>query len=300
MELTSVADRAGISISLLVLLATCCPQDPVQPPVELAGLHNVVFVTPRVTVGGEPQGDEAFEELRRRGITTIISVDGAKPDVDAARRQGLSYFHIPIGYDGVPAEKAAQLARVADEIQSPVYIHCHHGKHRGPAAAAIVCLASESITQQQAEELMMIAGTSRDYAGLWRDVRSFVRPAPGAALPPLTEIADIDSMAALMAQLDRHFDRVKLCKDNNWNSQASHPDLVPIAEAALVHEGFRESVRKLSPDHSAEFRTWLHAAERNASLLVEAIRHGDTESASKQVKSLQVSCLECHTHYRNH
>jgi hypothetical protein len=36
---------------------------------------------------------------------TIISVDGARPNVDAAKKEGLSYVHIPIGYNGVPRKR---------------------------------------------------------------------------------------------------------------------------------------------------------------------------------------------------
>ncbi len=75
--------------------------------VEARGLHNVHRVSERLFSGSSPEGDEGFRSVRDLGIRTIITVDGAKPDVDRARRHGLRYVHLPIGYDGVPEAQGA-------------------------------------------------------------------------------------------------------------------------------------------------------------------------------------------------
>ena len=59
-------------------------------------------------MGAEPHEDVAFAELAELGVRTVVSVDGAKPQADAARHHGLRYVHIPIGYDGV-SEEAGQV-----------------------------------------------------------------------------------------------------------------------------------------------------------------------------------------------
>ena len=41
----------------------------------------------------------------------------------------------PIGYDGVPREQALRMIKAVQVAKGPVYFHCHHGKHRGPAGA---------------------------------------------------------------------------------------------------------------------------------------------------------------------
>src|SRR5438094_677830 len=86
------------------------------------------------TCGGcsSPDGDEGFHSLQQLGIKTIVSVDGARPEVDLARKYGLRYVHLPIGYDAVPREQALRIARAIRDLPGPVYIHCHHGRHRGP------------------------------------------------------------------------------------------------------------------------------------------------------------------------
>ena len=134
-------------------------------PKELPGLHNVHRATKIVYLGSEPHGEEAFISLKKLGVTTIVSVDGATPDVELAKKHGLRYIHIPTGYDGVDEVATKALTRVAWEIKTPLYVHCHHGKHRGPAAAAIVCLASGTLTHDQAIGLMKTAGTRQGLHG---------------------------------------------------------------------------------------------------------------------------------------
>ncbi|HUG68092.1 MAG TPA: hypothetical protein VMM76_10080 [Pirellulaceae bacterium] len=60
--------------------------EPEKLPTE--HLPNAVRVHDKVISGGLPAGDAAFAELRAMGVKTIISVDGAKPDVKTATKHG--------------------------------------------------------------------------------------------------------------------------------------------------------------------------------------------------------------------
>ncbi|HEX6813982.1 MAG TPA: hypothetical protein VF384_20330 [Planctomycetota bacterium] len=100
---------------------------------DLPGLHNVVVYAPHMISGGQPEGAEGLETLAAMGIKTIISVDGAKPDVEGARRLGMRYVHLPISYDTVTPERQAQLAQAVSSCEGPIYMRCHHGKHRSAA-----------------------------------------------------------------------------------------------------------------------------------------------------------------------
>ena len=99
---------------------------------EIRGIENTFRLSPRLYSGGDPHGVEALAALKELGVRTIISVDGATPDVETARKLGLRYVHLPIGYDGVPREQAVRLVQAVKTLPGPVYVHCHHGKHRGP------------------------------------------------------------------------------------------------------------------------------------------------------------------------
>ena len=283
-------------LCLWLLLLTAAPQ---ETPTELPGLHNLNRASETVFLGSEPHGEEAFASLSQLGIGTIISVDGAIPNVERAKRYGIRCIHIPFGYDGIPGDAASSLARVAREITSPMYVHCHHGRHRGPAAAAIVCMAGGSMDHMQAVQLMARAGTSKDYTGLWRDVMSFSPPDPHDKFPELVEVAEVDSVTAAMARLDRSFDNLKLAAASEWITPDNHPDLVPSSEALLVQEGLHETSRLLTSHHDEQFREWLNETESLAAALCAALKAKDAAIASVRLKAVERACSRCHLEYRD-
>jgi hypothetical protein len=72
--------------------------------IELTGIENLFRLSAGLYSGGQPEGEAGFSDLKRLGIATIISVDGARPDVDRARSIGMRYVHLPFGYDGDDAQ----------------------------------------------------------------------------------------------------------------------------------------------------------------------------------------------------
>ncbi len=131
---------------------------------EEPGLDNVLQLSPRIFSGSQPHGEQGFESLEKLGVKTVVSVDGARPDAQRAKQHGLRYVHIPIGYDGIPRPAALALVRAIREAPGPIYIHCHHGKHRGPAAAAVACMAEGIANTEQARS----AGEGRHQSRLRR------------------------------------------------------------------------------------------------------------------------------------
>ena len=102
---------------LVLILAAGCgaptagPTRPGPTPVEVEGLHNVYRLSDRLYSGGGPEGDAGFAALQTLGVKTVVSVDGAAPDAATAGRYGLRYVHVPVGYDGIPREKAWRIAK---------------------------------------------------------------------------------------------------------------------------------------------------------------------------------------------
>lgn len=261
-------------------------------------IENIHPLTPQLISGGQPKGDAAFSKLAEMGVKTIVSVDGAKPDLELAKKYGLRYIHIPIGYDGVDAEAQAALTHLVREAPGPIFIHCHHGKHRGPAAAAVACMAAGDMNREQAAEFMKLAGTGKEYKGLWRDVAAF-KPLPtDAKLPPLVESVQEDSLAGAMAGLDRAWDGMKLCQAAGWKTPADHADLAPAHEALLVWEGLSES-RRMAENSDPQLVKWLDEAVAEAAQLRQAVQAGDEAAASRQFKQVEAACARCHEQYRN-
>lgn len=271
-----------------------------KPAKEYFQLHNLLKVGERIYSGGEPVGEEAFRQLKDLNVKVVVSVDGARPDVETAEKYGLRYVHIPIGYDGIPEAAGQSLARMVKDLEGAFYIHCHHGTHRGPAAAAAACIADGERTPQAALEILQAAGTSPNYKGLWRDVGTFTPPPAGAEWPELVSVAEVDSLTAAMSQIDRVYDRLKLMQGNDWKTPAEHPDLVPHLEALLMKEAFRESARHLDPKAPEELRRWLKRAEGLSGELEQALQAGHSAAQLDQsFKSMQNSCKQCHDRFRD-
>ncbi len=262
-------------------------------------LQNVRQVTGTVYCGGEPSSEAAFAELVSLGIKVVVSVDGKRPDVATARDCGLTYVHIPIGYDGVDKAAGLSLARLVREHKVPIYIHCHHGRHRGPAAAAIACIAMGSMVHQEALEFLHRAGTSKNYAGLWRSVEQYHAPAADVELPQLVEVSKLDSFVLAMAQVDRGFANLQRCSDARWRSPPNHPDLVALQQALIVKEGLRESRRSRSHSDDPSFSRELAEAELFAQEIEGALRANDHQIASARFLALGRSCNACHQRFRN-
>lgn len=295
--------RRLVLLSSVALLALAAPAAPPQARPEL-GIENLFQATDRVYSGGQPEGDAAFAALQKLGVKTIISVDGTKPDVERAAKYGLRYIHLPHGYDGIPTNTAARLVKAAQTADGPIYLHCHHGKHRGPAAVGLICQATAGWTTNQAVAWLKQAGTSADYAGLFRDNVSFRLPTPeflatlGTNFPSRAEVS---GLVDGMVEVDLRWEHLKEIQQAGWRPPPKHPDLVPAAEALLLREAYRELLRvPESAELGEEFMGLLRKAEAEAAELHAALKAGDdparTEAAAKAAGQ---SCSACHRRFRN-
>ena len=143
------------------------------------------------------------------------------------------------------------------------------------------------------------AGTSKHYAGLWRDVAAYSPPPFDVELPELVAVAEVDSLTAAMAGIDRSYDHLKWSHDAGWSVPPEHPDLVPAQEALLIREGFHEIARLLADDFADEFRQRLRTSEQIARTLESALAVGNHEEATRQFVLLGGSCKQCHATFRD-
>lgn len=268
-------------------------------------LHNVFRVTPDLFSGSAPHNDADFAELRRIGIKTVISVDGATPNVSAARRFHLRYVHLPVGYHGIDAKRQLELARAVRDLPGAVYIHCHHGKHRGPAAAASAAVALSRMTPADAVAFLGRAGTSPSYPGLYRCVETLTAADAAtldAAPADFPEITPLPDFVHAMSQAQDALDHLTEIRDAGWRAPARHPDLVPIAEAGRLENllrGLRDgpNYKKRPPD----FSELLERGQRAAAELENSLaRQAGNNELSQRLEAVELTCRGCHEVYRNH
>lgn len=306
-------------LTTLALLGGCAsdPPPPAAPPGRIAsaavasfseprdlpGLHNVIEVVPGVFSGSEPGSEEAFAQLQRLGVRSILSVDGGAPDLETAHAHDMRYAHVPIRYSAITLEQKLAIARAIDDLEGPVYVHCHHGKHRGPAAAAAGLVSLGALSAPDGVAFMKLAGTSSKYPGLYDCVRE-AAPLTRAQIelvPMPGEVAEVPGFVAAMAQVSRAFENLEVLEQSAWGPSAEHPDLAPASEAGQLADVLRVLTERREPaGQPDEFYDWIAANAGLAQDLESAIVAGeDPQSLSARLQAIDASCAACHSVYRN-
>ena len=276
-------------------------------PRDCPGLHNVVAFYEGFLSGSVPEGAEGFDSLQSMGIKTIISVDGAVPSIDMARSRGIRYIHLPIGYNGFDETRKLQLVRAArDAMRSgPVYIHCHHGKHRSAGAAAAVAASLGWLAPDQAVERMKASGTAPNYTGLYKcATESVILDATviDAVSPDFPEVSQPATFVKSMIEIDVINDHLREIEKASWSVPKDHPDLVPVAEAGRMADLFRllldgEVVRANPPEFADAMRRSADKAQQLEDMLLAGEK--SPQRLSEQLNLLQTSCKSCHARYRD-
>ncbi len=304
---------------LVLAIAAACAQTetrkevgpPLEPPkvtdtkpAEYPGLHQVVAYTADIWSGALPEGEEGFESLARLGIKTIISVDGGATDVEAAEAHGLRYVHLPHGYDGIDVLRRLEIARAVHDLPRPVYVHCHHGKHRSAAAVASTCVALGYLRNEDAEARMHVSGIAAQYKGLFQAVRDS-KPVDEATLKTADDAfparSKVSDMVEAMVEIDFAFENVQHIEKAGWTTPADHPDLVPAAELGRMADHFRNGGETLPADEQRELVEWMRKSYREVADLEDAFVAGKEtrEQLSARFKAIAQNCKDCHAKYRN-
>ncbi|MBL4702442.1 MAG: hypothetical protein JKX85_14425 [Phycisphaeraceae bacterium] len=273
-------------------------------PVNLPGLENVVAFTKSFYSGAVPIGEQGFATLKAMGIKTLISVDGAKPQLKYAKKYGLRYVHLPIGYDAVSKNRSLELARAARDLPGPFYIHCHHGKHRSAGATAVVSVMLGDLTPFAAIKRMHVSGTSLHYKGLFASVSQAVLVSDAvldSASNAFPQVWQTRNLVDAMVAIDQVADHLKAIKAAGWKPPVNAPDLLPIAEAGRLADLLKNLGDDKQVSESAQMRDWILASSADASVLENQLMADKrrTQKLDEQLKRVLYSCTRCHEKYRN-
>ena len=272
-------------------------------------MHNVFQLSEQILSGSEPHGDEAFAELERRGIRTVLSVDGSNPDLELAGRHGLRYVHVPIQYKGIAGDEILRIAKTFRELDGPFYVHCFHGKHRGPAAAAVGrCVLDGAPRDRAIAEMRQWMGTSEGYEGLYQTIATQAIPdaeTTAAYAYDFPSTQPLEGFAAGMSALVRARDALKHLAKRDFGVDPAHPDVSPRNEAKKLH-GYLLACRDTYDYETGaeDFRGWLDKSITDAATLADLFAE-DSRDAARVDRAGAVfgeildTCKRCHAAYRN-
>ncbi|MCC2672127.1 MAG: hypothetical protein K0Q72_4599 [Armatimonadetes bacterium] len=290
-------------LALRALSAADLPAGPLPigaRPIDFPPLHNVVRLSEKLYSGAVPKGEAGFRVLERLGIKTVITVDGVPPDVKTAQRFKLRYVHLPFGYDGCPTPTANRIVKAVRDLPGPVYVHCHHGKHRSPTGAEFARIALDGITNEEAVKELERAGTGKNYTGLYADVLAY-RPPTRAELDAMKAdfpaIAPTPPLVEAMVKIEQRFDRLMKLSKEGWKAE---PGVDAAGEALQLQELYAELNRTRGlKKQAADFRLWMEEGERAGKSLEAALRAGKLDDASMFLGKVAAGCGSCHVKYRN-
>lgn len=271
-------------------------------PEEHAELHNVYHLSEQIVSGGEPLGADGMAKVAAMGVKTILSVDGKIPDREAAARHGMRYVHVPIQYRRISGDELLKMAKMFRELDGPFYIHCFHGRHRGPAAAAVGRLVLDGASREQAlAEMRQWCGASGKYEGLYRTIATATMPTPEQTqayewdFPAAHRLGDFRQS---MVGLTRHWDNLELLGQRGFEADPAHPDLDAVNEAKQFASLFEQGADYTA--HAPEdFNEWMQDSVLESKALLAALERGEAARAKKSLRVLKQTCVSCHASYRN-
>ena len=283
---------------------------PERPPQDWDDLRNVFVLSEHIVSGGEPLGPEAFQRIASWGVRTVISVDGKRPDAENAAAAGLRTVHIPVQYKGLTAEQLLQIAKTYRELDGPFYVHCLHGRHRGPAAAAVGRLVLDGADRGEVlAEMRQWCGTSPKYEGLYRTLASALIPSAAQTSALAFDFPQehrVGSLREGMVGANLAFDNLELLAEGDFQPSADHPDLVARAEATtlrtfLIHCAAEPAMREGPED----LRAWMAACLEGSVTLddqLARLANGDAAALQRAQDAFALvssNCSACHRVYRD-
>lgn len=113
--------------------ATATPGHHQAQKISSSEIAHFYKVTDRLYRGGQPS-DKGFEELKKLGITHIISLRSGSDDAKIQNDETLTFEHIPVSVNPFKKPKEADviqfLKAVTTTSNHPVFVHCREGVDR--------------------------------------------------------------------------------------------------------------------------------------------------------------------------
>jgi len=256
------------------------------------GLPNLLRVDPdlNVWIGGQPHPGIGDAALTRLGIRTMLVVD-APPPLDGAGQWEV--VHLPLKYSGIGPTESSQLAFLLGSMERPIYIHCHHGTNRAPAAAAVGLISTGEWANGQGLALLERAGTKAAFDSLFESVRSASEIPPAQRRAPDEGGTQVDDLAMTMSAVEDAYLALETASMQGWTDPGA------AAEAARLVDLLRTCFETTSMNEDQVFRKLAMGSIEQAGALESSLVDGERGAAREQMLALAATCSACHDRFRN-
>ena len=142
-------------------------------PVEKPGLPNLHRINDGLYRGAQPTA-EGFQELKKMGIKTVVSLRWLHSDRELLGNTGLAYEHIYSKPWNPADEDVVRFLKIAtDKARAPVFVHCQHGADRTGTMCAIYRIAVCGWSKEEAIKEMTDGGYG--FHKTWRNLLHYIR-----------------------------------------------------------------------------------------------------------------------------
>ena len=178
-------------------------------------------------------------------------------------------------------------------MERPIYIHCHHGTNRAPAAAAVGLIATGEWANEQGLALLERAGTKAAFDGLFESVRSASEIPPAQRRVPDEGGMQVDDLAVMMSTVEDAYMALETASKQGWTDPGA------AAEAARLVDLLRTCFDTTSMNEDQVFRKLAMGSVEQAGALESSLVDGKRGAAREQMMALAATCSACHDRFRN-
>jgi protein tyrosine phosphatase (PTP) superfamily phosphohydrolase (DUF442 family) len=283
---------------------TAAAATPGPQSLELPGLKNVVRVNDKLYCGSQPQTPEAFAELQKLGVKTVICIDAVTPLAMTASQAGLKYVHIPCGFQNAE-EMAPRLQAALDANAAPFYVHCHNGRPRTPALVAMLARSTAGWNDDQVRKFLDDNGVTDTYPGLRRAALEY-RPSeakPGSP-EPVAAPTKTTPVAQTMASLLADWDPLQAASAKGFATADAAETAALAQNAKNAAKRFDDlAITPIMREWDPDFVTQLKNCAKELRELDKQLQAPEfptqRDAAVARFKAISAQCGACHKQYRN-
>jgi protein tyrosine phosphatase (PTP) superfamily phosphohydrolase (DUF442 family) len=169
----------------LLFIGGCKSEKPARPEtwaqlVPSSALKNWYMLTPDVYRSEQPTR-QGFEEIRKRGIKTIVNLRDKHSDAPLVEGLGFNLVDVPMTAWGFSEEDIVKALKAIESAPKPVLVHCQYGADRTGVVMAMYRIVVQGWTKKDALAEMTKGGYG--FHWLWHpNIPAFIRKVDAAKI----------------------------------------------------------------------------------------------------------------------